>query len=144
MKLIVSIAVSLFFALLTIACTDMHEQKHKPKRGQAFDGNENVLIIAPKELLDATVAVDGSRAGYLWSIKHLQSSGVDHRYQPSIPAQVPQDAACTRLYISDGNHTVTIESSRYASIARQIDQSSRRPLRLIIGVSDLHRRSETE
>ncbi|HEV7242606.1 MAG TPA: hypothetical protein VGQ36_25475 [Thermoanaerobaculia bacterium] len=137
-------AVAILFAAVTIACNDMQEPKHKPKRGQAFDGNENVLVIAPKELLDATVSLDGAQVGYLWSIKHLQFSGVDHHYQPSIPAGTPQDATVTRLYVSEGTHTLTIESSRYAPIAREIKQSSQRPIRLIIDAIELQRRPMTE
>src|SRR5262245_465972 len=90
--------------LLTLSCNLQQAEIHRPKRAQRLTGNENVLIIAPAELLHARVKVDGQSIGYLWSLDHMLSSGIDHVYQPVVPVGTKRNVSATRLHIDEGHH----------------------------------------
>lgn len=122
------------------ACTG-HHAKVENRPTQFFSGHENVLLVAPKELLGAEVRVDGHRVGYLWPALDVRNTGVDEYYKPPFPAEVPSDSCATRLFIpGQGAHELVIQTVRYVEINRTIDVSMARPLLVYITSTELARR----
>jgi hypothetical protein len=109
----------------------------RPRKAQAFHGNENILVIAPRDLQGASVKLDGEQVGYLWSLDHMRSTAVDVHYRPPIPKNIAQDASVTRVFVGVGHHTLLIESRRFAPILRAVDNSIAEPTVIEILPGDL-------
>lgn len=113
------------------------QDTHRAKRAQLLTCNENVLIVAPLELRDATVRLDGHIAAYLWSASGRRTSGVDQYYKPAFPDNTDPDASATRIHVDSGSHLVTIEADRYLPIVKRIDESTQLPLCIVITRDEL-------
>jgi hypothetical protein len=135
-KQIAVLTLALIASTLLLNCPG-RQVMHRPKRGQLFDGSENLLIIAPKSLLGARVKIDGAEVGSLWAVSHIRSSGVDQSYQPPFPPHTPADASATRLHVGPGEHIITVESVRFEPIVRTLASTVPRPTYLVIHDHDL-------
>lgn len=132
-----TLAVLLLLGALSSGCRLSGEKMHKPKRAQAFHGDENVLIIGPAQLLDAVVKVDGQHVGYLWSAEHMLLSWGDHAYSPAMPADIEASATATRIRLGAGHHIIAIELPRYLPVVKELDVSTRQSVLLRVKEGEL-------
>jgi hypothetical protein len=119
-------------SITLLSCTE-HHMMVKNRPAQFLSGNENVLLLAPKELLGAAVRVDGRLAGYLWEARDIRDTGVDQLYKPAFPADAASDICATRLYVpNEDTHELVIHAIHFAAVRKKIDVSTPRPLLLRI------------
>jgi hypothetical protein len=107
-------AVLLFFG----GCHETEWQPVKVDRVtlEEIPDQPNVTILAPKELILATVLIDGKERRALWP-----DALIDHPRWWAVRSLLGNGpAANARLQLARGNHVLSIESDGYAPIGRNI------------------------
>jgi hypothetical protein len=85
----------------------------------------NIIVKAPRELIGASLMIDGSDRRMLWPdtlIRHTRSSFWSRLLRPDRPAST---AAIAYLELPQGRHVLAISQKHYRTIIKTIDVSSK-------------------